>query len=181
MRKIRFLTFAFAAVGVATLAPASVLSLNLREMLEIADSAVLGTITKKVTWRGPLLGFEDGADFTTLTVEGEDLVKGGHTTRDVTYLGTDVNPVSEMPAEADTRIGSRVVVFSNAVKSEWGGRKGLNSLIAAEGGVFRVEAGPKGEVVVGRGEGFAVQSNVFATDLRKKIATELAEIRRAKK
>jgi len=153
----------------------------MRQMLERATSAVIGTITEKNTWHGPLRGFEDGADFTTLTIEGDDLVKGTTVKHQVTYLGTDAAPVSEMPSESDTKVGSGAVIFSKALDIEWGGRTGLHSLIAAEGGLYRVESGPKGDVVMGRGEGCAIPANAFATDLRKQVAAELTEIRRAKK
>lgn len=178
-------TFASAAIafGIATAvaASASVISLTLREMLERADSAVLGRVTNRAIWHGTHPAFPDGIDYTTITVEGEDLVQGKTLKRDITYLGSDAMPVSEMPASNETKVGTRALFFSKAVGSEWGGRSGLNSLIAAQNGVFRVEAGPKGEVVLGKGEGAAIESNLFVADVRKQVAAELDQIRRAKK
>jgi hypothetical protein len=181
MRNLRTLSVVLAGLGLAAVSPASVISLTMRQMLERADSAVVGKIIEKKTWHGPLRGFDDGADFTTLTIEGDDLVKGSTVKHEVTFLGTDARPVSEMPVETDTRVGNKTVVFSQAVNGEWGGRTGLHSLIAAEGGIYRVETGPKGDVVIGRGQGFAVTANAFDADLRKSVAAELTEIRRAKK
>ncbi len=169
--------FSLAAVSLAT---ASIVHLTLREMLERTDSGVIGTVLEKNVWTGPLEGFEVDPDFTTVKIQGEDLIRGGQVIHEITYLGSDKNPVSEMPAESETRVGTSGLFFSVAVKSAWGGRTGLHSLMAAQGGVFRVESGPKGDVVIGKGEGFAVEKNVLASDLRKQVAAELAEIRRTK-
>jgi hypothetical protein len=153
----------------------------MREMLQVATSAVVGNIIEKTTWHGPLRGLENGADFTTLTVEGDDLVTGKQVKHQVTYIGTDAAPLTHMPAESDSKVGNRIVIFSKALDFEWGGRSGLNSLIAAEGGIFRIESGPKGDVVLGRGNGTAIGKNTFVSDLRTQVAAELAEIRKAKK
>ncbi|HKE01454.1 MAG TPA: hypothetical protein VKE69_10625 [Planctomycetota bacterium] len=156
---------------------ASIAPLTLRQMLERADSAVAGSIVEKRVWRGPLEGFDEDPEFTTIVVRGEDWIAGGQVDREVTYLGSEARPVSDMPAESETRVGTRVVAFSKTVGA-WGGRAGQRSLIAAQGGVFRIEAGPKGDVVLGKGEGFAVADSAFATDLRARVARELVEIRR---
>lgn len=146
-------------------------------MLERADSAVIGSVIEKRVWHGPLQGFDAEPEFTTLIVRGDDLIAGGQVDREITYLGSESRPVSDMPAESETRVGTRVVAFSKSVGA-WGGRASQRSLIAAQGGVFRVEAGPKGDVVMGKGEGFAVSETVFASELRTRVARELAEIRR---
>jgi hypothetical protein len=157
-----------AACLLAPLALASIESLNLGQMLGRSDSAVLGAVTHKATWSGPLEGFGEDPEFTTITVAGEELRTGKSVTREVTYLGSDAKPVSEMPAESETRVGTRVLVFSKTVGS-WGGREGQSSMVAAQGGVFRVETGPKGDVVLGKGEGYAVEQNARASDLRESI------------
>jgi hypothetical protein len=180
---------ALLAVGLPTVSviSASVIELNLRQMLERADSAVVGSVTARDSWHGPHQGFADGIDFTTITVEGEDLVQGGTVNqggtvkRQITYLGSDTMPVSEMPTFADTKVGVRGVFFSKAVTGPWGGRNGLSSIIAADFGAFRIESGPKGEVVLGKGEGSAIATNAFVADIRKQVASELAQIRAEKK
>lgn len=173
----RIAALVLAACGAAP-ALASIVPLDLRGMLELADSAVFGEIVEKRTWRGPLEGFAEDPEFTTLVVRGADWFDGSAATREVTYLGSDSSPVSEMPAESETRVGTRAVVFSKSVGAPWGGRTGLRSLVAAQGGVFRVEEGPRGDVVLGKGPGFAVSDSLFASELRARAERTLAEIRR---
>lgn len=177
------MTFTVAAVATALLAAAisaQVLQLTLREMLARVDSAVMGEVVQKTTWRGPVEGFNDDPEFTTIIVSGEDLVTGKQVQREITYFGSDARPVSEMPNERETRVGARGLYFSEPVNTPWGGREKLNSLTTAQNGVFALEAGPKGDVIIGKGEGTAIEKSVFAADLRKEVVTILADLRKGK-
>lgn len=165
----------------AAAALASVVSLDLRQMLERADSAVIGTVTEKKTWEGTIANYPAALDFTTIVVDGEDLVSGKTIKREITYLGSDAKPVSEMPAEAETRVGTRALFFSVAMPGDWGGRQNQNSLVAAQNGVFHIEGGPKGDVVIGKGKGAAVDTNIFESELRKNVTDTLAKIRKDQK
>lgn len=166
--------------GLAAAALASVESLTLRQMLQKADSAVIGSVTEKKTWEGSIAGSNSPWEFTTITVEGEDLFTGKTLKREITWLGSDAHPVSEMPLEAETRVGTKAIFFSVAMSGEFGGRQNQNSLIAAQNGVFRLEAGPKGDVVIGKGAGAAIENNTFVADLRKDVADTLVKIREKK-
>ena len=173
-----FSTTFVATLLAAPVALAAIEQLDLRKMLERADSAVLGKIEKRFTWtfEVPDLG---AMEFTTLRLVGEDLVDGKAVTKDVTFIGSQAQPNSEMPAEADTREGTAILAFTKTGKA-FGMRHDAAWVIAAHGGIFRVEGGPKGEVVIGRGEGYAVETNVLAGDLRSRVAKTLADIRQRK-
>lgn len=149
-------------------------------MLQRVDSAVIGEVQSKTTWSGPTDGTPATHEFTTIVVAGDDLVTGKTATRSITYYGSDAEPNSEMPSEIETRVGARGIFFSEAVKSSWGGRDNLNSLTAAHAGVFPLETGPKGDVIIGKGAGSAVEKNIFVKDLREQVSTILADIRRGK-
>lgn len=166
-----------AALVASTVAIAQVESLTFTQMLERADSAIAGVVVKKTTWAGRLDGVPSPLDFTTITVQGEDWYSGRQATREITYLGSEAQPVSEMPVENETAVGTRALYFSTAMAGSWGGREHLNSLVAAQNGVFRIESGPKGDVVIGKNKGAAVESNTFLKDLRAQASTELAAIR----
>ena len=171
-------TLLAAGAILAPVALAAIEPLDLRKMLQRADSAVLGKIVQRTTWthEDPTLG---PMEFTTITVKGEDLITGNTGSKQVTYTGSQARPNSEMPAESETREGNTVLVFSSRGKG-FGMPQELSWMVAAHGGVFRVEAGPKGDVVIGRGEGYAVEGNLLTGDLRQRITKTLAEIRERK-
>ncbi|MFN0207750.1 MAG: hypothetical protein ACKVS6_15690 [Planctomycetota bacterium] len=154
---------------------AQIESLNLSQMLERADSAIVGSVIEKKTWEADIDGLQ--VEFTTITVEGEDLYSGKNIKKEISYLGSEARPVSEMPVENESRTGTRALFFSVA-RPKFGGRENQNSLMAAQNGIFRIEAGPKGDVVVGKGAGAAVEANVFLKDLRGNVANELARIKK---
>jgi hypothetical protein len=168
-----------AALLAAPVALAAIEPLDLRKMLERADSAVLGKITQRTVWtfEVPDLG---PMEFTTLQIAGDELVDAkGAVTKSVVFVGSAAQPNSEMPSEAETRVGNSVLVFSKNGKA-FGMRHDSSWIVAAHGGVFRVETGPKGDVVIGRGEGYAVETSLLAGDLRARVASTLAELRKPK-
>ena len=83
---------------------------------------------------------------------------------------------SEAPSGDDVKIGSDVVVFYKW-NANLGGGVGGNELYAAHGGLFRTVTGPTTDVVLGRGEGYAIQTNTEVNDLNSAVR----KIRRIKK
>lgn len=172
---------AAASLVLAAIPSAQVLQLTLREMFERVDSAVIGEVVTKTTWRGPVQGFGEDPEFTTITVAGDDLVTGAAVRREITYLGSEARPMSEMPSEFETRVGARGIYFSEPAPAGWGGRDKLNSLTTAQNGVFTIESGPKGDVAIGKGEGTAITKTTFVADLRKEAAETLRAIKDARR
>ena len=84
-------------------------------------------------------------------------------TVEVTYQGgfiDEENGVynSEAPAADDVKIGNRVVAFYKWMDDMSGGVS-ANALMCAHGGLYRTATGPKGTMVLGRGQGYAISSN----------------------
>jgi hypothetical protein len=157
---------ALAAVGGVGLA--QIESLTLEQMVQKTDSAITGTIVKRKVFRvdhptdGPQLYF------TTLTIQGRDLAVGGANTVEVTFPGGFIDEEegvwnSEAPTADEIKIGNEVVAFYGWIDN-MGGDVAANALWASHGGLYRVANSRSGKVVLGKGDGYAVSSNM---DLRK--------------
>lgn len=164
--------------GAATLAlvqvgRACIEELDLPAMVSKTDAAVRGTITDVRTVRYTPPG-DDRLIFTLVTVEGTDLYTGQPRTLEAGFVGGtyqgDSMMVTSMPAPDEYRLGNDVVMFSAPVEG-WGPEVD-RCVYAAMGGIFRVVPGRKGEVVLGKGEGFAVSNNALLAELRTSIARE---------
>lgn len=160
---------ALALSGAATLSLAQIRSMNLEEMVEVADGAIHGTIVNARVFRVDHPA--DGSElyFTTLTIEGRAVGTGDLTTVEVTFNGgflSDTEGVfnSEAPSKDDIRIGTPVVAFYSWMDDMGGGVAG-NALEAMHGGLYRTIGAGESEVVLGRGQGYAVSSNVRVNDL----------------
>ena len=174
----RFGLAALALAGTALLSTAQIERLNLEQMVVKTDNALIGEITKKEVIRidHPIDGPE--LYYTHLTIEGRSLVDGAESTAVVTFPGgfiDDENGVwnSEAPTDAETKIGTEVVAFYKW-SDNMGGDLAANALYASHGGIFRTVKGRKGKVVMGKGDGYAVSSNIALTQLDAKI-TEISE------
>lgn len=158
-------------------AAASIERLDLRRMLEKSDGAVVGRIAESWTTWNESPGTAARV-FTHLRIVGEDLATGERSERTVSYFGGQYRGVNQwhadMPTEADVRVGNRVVAFHKWLPTMGG--VGMDGLYAAFGGLYRVEKGPRGEVVIGRGEGFAVEKNTALAELRTEVQRLRAEI-----
>lgn len=166
---------AIALLGASLFGHAQIERLNLQQMVTRADNAVVGEIVGKQVIRidHPLDGPE--LYFTKLTIQGRSLVNGVHDDYVVTFAGgfiDEENGVwnSEAPSEADTRLGNQIVAFY-AFTENMGGDLSANALYAAHGGLYRTVSGRKGTVVLGRGEGYAVESNVKLSKLDTQITS----------
>jgi hypothetical protein len=154
-------------------APAQIKSFTLEEMVTTADNAVYGQIIASRVFRvdHPVDG--DELYFTELTIQGRSLKDGTPTTVAVTYNGGFINETegvfnSEAPAKDDVKLGNKVVAFY-VWSDNLGGDVAANALIAAHGGLYRTVDGPRGAAVLGRGEGYAVRSNVRMSELESSL------------
>jgi hypothetical protein len=157
----------------AALGTAQIERLDLEQMKAKTDNAVLGTITAKQVFRvdHPVDGPE--LYFTRMTIQGKSLRNGSDLTVEVTFAGGFVTPTegvhnSEAPSADDTRIGNTVVAFYKWTDN-MGGDVAGNALYAAHGGLFRVAKAGANQVVLGRGEGYAIDRNVSVPVLESRI------------
>lgn len=166
---------AAAMLAVSEFAAAQIERLDLGQMVSKADNAVIGTITSKEVIR--IDHPKDGPElyFTSLTIAGRSLNTGESLTVDVTFTGgftDDVHGVynSEAPSADDTRIGNKVVAFYKWTPN-MGGDLAANALYAAHGGLYRVIENRRGTAIVqGRGDGYAVSTNVELAGLGQQVA-----------
>ena len=157
----------------AALGTAQIERLDLKQMVAKTDNAVLGTITAKQVFRvdHPVDGPE--LYFTRMTIQGKSLRSGSDLAVEVTFAGGFVSPNegvhnSEAPSADDTRIGNTVVAFYKWTDNIGGDVAG-NALYAAHGGLFRVAKAGGNQVVLGRGEGYAIDRNVSVPVLESRI------------
>ncbi len=175
MKARRLLSFGVLGLLLAGAAHACIEALDLNRMVQRADTAVHGTITnvRSVAYTPP---GDDRLIYTLITVEGEDLYTGEARTLEAAFLGGtwqgESMTVTCMPAPSEYRLGNDVVVFSAPVEG-WGPEID-RCVYAAMGGIFRVIPSRKGEVVLGKGEGFAIEQNQTLDQLRQGIRVALA-------
>ena len=173
---------ALALCSLAATAAAQVKSMDLPEMVSVADQAVHGRILSKRVAR---IDAPDGRTlyYTTMTVEGRLLDAGTPVRVDVTFSGGFLNEEegywhSEAPSADDTRVGNDVVLFTKWTDG-MGGALRANWIVAEHGGLFRTVDGPDGPLALGRGQGYAIAKNVRVADLSK--AVERIKIEQAQK
>lgn len=163
-----------ASLALVQVGRACIEELDLAKMVAKTDAAVRGTITDVRTVRYTPPG-DDRAIYTILTVEGTDIYTGLARTIHAAFLGGtykgDSMMVTSMPAPSEYRLGSQVLVFSAPVEG-WGPEID-RCVYASMGGIFREISSKQGPVYLGKGEGFALSSNVRLTDLQVAVANEL--------
>ena len=157
----------------ASAAIADVLSLDLRTMVQrYADLAVAGTI-QSVTYSEIPLDDGSPAAYTNLRVKGENLYTREPQEVVASFVGGFLDGErifsAEEPTAAETQVGRKVVVFTAPWPSRFGNAP-ARCLVAQHGGIFLVQPGPQGEIVLGKGEGYAVPRNVRLADLRAQAA-----------
>jgi hypothetical protein len=161
-------------IGSAAIGTAQIERLDLPTMLQKADDAVYGTITHSEAIRidHPVDGPE--LYYTHITVDGRSLSTGLPSQTVITFHGgfiDDENGVynSEAPSADDVKIGSKVVAFYSWTDN-MGGDLAANALYAGHGGIYQTVKGRKGTVVLGRGDGFAVNKNIMLADLDSEVS-----------
>ena len=175
-RRVLPTLLALGATGLAGLAQIERLTLD--QMVQKTDDGTLGTIVKSKVFRvdDPVDGPE--LYFTTLTIRGNSLTDSAPVEVEVTFPGGFINETegvwnSEAPSADEIKIGNRVVAFHKWVDN-MGGGVSANVLYASHGGLYRVVESRKGDVVLGKGEGYAISSNVQVQKLDDQV-TALAE------
>jgi len=166
----------FLAAGLAAFAAggalADIAELDLEKMIhEHADVAVVGEIVEVTNSEFPL---DDGspAAYTNLRVRGKNLYTGEAQEVVASFVGGFIDgqriTTAEEPPANEIQRGRRVVVFTAPWPSN--GNAPERSLVAQHGGIFVVEKGPKGDIVIGKGKGYAVEKNVLLSDLQAQAA-----------
>ncbi len=147
--------------------------LSLEQMVQKTDGAVLGKIVQSKVFR--VDHPQDGRMyFTTLTIRGRALGEDRPLTVEVTFPGGFVSPDegvwnSEAPTAEETRVGNRVVAFYRWI-DDMGGGVAANALYASHGGLYQVQRSRRqGDVVLGRGVGYALCSNCPAGELGEAV------------
>jgi len=172
--KIRFLAsgLLFGAL-LLPLTSAQIERLTLDQMVAKTDNSVLAEIVGRKVFRvdHPVDGPE--LYFTTLTLQGTSLRDGKPVTVDVTYPGGFIDEEhgvhnSEAPSADDVKLGNTVVAFYKWSDNLGGDVRG-NALYASHGGLYRTVAGPTGSVVLGRGEGYAIDKNKSVANLESAV------------
>lgn len=165
---------ALALLAASTLATAQIERLDLRQMVRKTDDAVIGTIVGSEVIRvdHPVDGPE--LYFTFLSIEGRSLHDDTSINVEVAFPGGFVDEEngvfnSEAPSADDIRVGNQVVAFYKWIDN-MGGDVAANALYASHGGLYRTFEHEGKVVVQGRGEGYAIDSNVETPTLRQRIA-----------
>jgi hypothetical protein len=154
---------ALVAMGAGTIGLAQIERLSLDQMVQKTDDAVVGTIaqTKVIRVDHPVDGPE--LYFTTLSILGNSLHDGRPLEVEVTFPGGFIDENegvwnSEAPTADEIRVGNKIVAFYGWVDN-MGGDVAGNALWASHGGLYQVAQVGKREVVLGKGQGYAVASN----------------------
>lgn len=153
---------------------AKIESLTLPQINAKADDCVSGVIRSVEVVR--IDHPTDGRElfYTHLRIEGVSLRDGQPADVVVTFAG-GVLPSgegvwnSEAPSADDTRVGNRVVAFYKWTDN-MGGDLAANAIYAAHGGLYRVMSTRRGEIVLGRGAGYAIDDNRTLDELALELA-----------
>jgi len=140
---------------------AAIERLDLRQMVQKADGAGVGRSDSVTSTLHELADVGEHV-FTHVRVRGTDFYTGAPADVTVSFIGGRYGDFEkyccEQPTAAELRIGNRALAFYKWTPG-MGGGEGMNGLCASHGGIFPVLSGPKGDVVLGKGEGYAVSSN----------------------
>jgi len=162
-----------ALTGAAVLGTAQIEKLDLNQMVQRADDAVVGTITARNVIR---IDHEvDGPElyYTSLTIEGRSLSTNEPRTIDVWFGGGFIDATngvfnSEAPTMDDQKVGNQVVAF-HKFEENMGGDLSGNALMTWHGGLYRTFESRRTTFVQGRGNGYAIPSNVRLDDLDAQV------------
>jgi hypothetical protein len=161
---------------------AQIVRLDLEQMTLLTDNAVVGAIVDKrvIDLGNEVDGY--GLYYTIFTIEGESLYDGRKTTVDIAERGGWIDEQrgigcwdSEAPGADEAAIGKRVVAYYMWVP-DIGRGVGANRLYASHGGFYRTVDGPTGVVVMGRGDGYAIEKNTKLASLRTATRTILDDV-----
>ncbi len=172
------------AVAGSVAVRAQIKRLSLDEMTTLTDNAIVGTIvdSKVIDLGNETDGY--GLYYTVLTIEGDSIYDGRKTTVDVVTRGGWMDKQrgigcwdSEAPSADEMAVGKQIVAYYHWVDNIGRGT-GANRLYASHGSFYRTVNGPQGLVVMGRGEGYAINKNMKLGSLKtasRAILTEAAQ------
>ena len=175
-----FVLSAALVAALGTFGSAQIERLDLETMAQRVDNAVYAEIVGRHIFS--VDHPTDGPDnyFTTLTLRGESLMDNNPIQVDVTFAGgwdpetgTGVYN-SEAPSPDDVRIGNKIIAFYKW-QPNMGADVAANSLYAAHGGLYRTALAGENVVVMGRGEGYAVEQNTTVKNLRVALADAIGK------
>lgn len=163
------------AVLTAGLGWSQIERLDLGQMVAKTDNAIAGRIVSAQAFRTD--GQVDALYFTRLTIAGRSLVNDQPLTVEVVFPGGFVSPTegvfnSEAPSADDIKIGNEVVAFFKW-SDNLGNGVAANALYCSHGGLYRVLHARGSDIVLGRGDGYALSNNWQLTELDAEI-TRLA-------
>ncbi len=170
-----------ALAGAAVLGTAQIERLDLNQMVQRADDAVIGTVTARNVIRidHPVDGPE--LYYTSLTIEGRSLSTNEPRTVDVWFGGGFIDATngafnSEAPSMDDQKVGNKVVAFYK-FEENMGGDLSGNALMTWHGGLYRTFESRRTTFVQGRGNGYAIPTNVRLDELDAQVKS-LAQAKR---
>lgn len=147
--------------------------LDLNQMVAKTDNSIVGEIIASKVFR--VDDAVDGNDlfYTTITIQGRSLVDGKLIEVPVTFPGGFISPEvgvhnSEAPTADEIRVGNEVVAFFKWTDN-MGGQVAGNALYASHGGIYRVVQSGQEFVTLGKGEGYAIGSNMKLKQLDAQI------------
>lgn len=170
-----------ALAGAAVLGTAQIERLDLNQMVQRSDDAIVGKITARNVIR---IDHEvDGPElyYTSLTIQGRSLTSNEPRTVDVWFGGGFINETegvfnSEAPTMDDQKVGNQVVAFYK-FEENMGGDLSGNALMTWHGGLYRTFESRGTTFVQGRGNGYAIPSNLRLDDLDAQVKS-LAEAKK---
>ena len=184
MKKHKFLLAGLALAIAGAVGQAQIKRLSLVEMTNETDNGVLGTIvaSRVIDLGNEVDGY--GLYYTILTLEGESIFDGRKITVDIASRGGWIDKErgigcwdSEAPQASEIAVGKEVLAYY--FWSENIGRGvGSNILYASHGSLFRTAKSPTGTVVLGRGDGYAIDKNIQVGTLRTATRTIREEAKR---
>lgn len=182
MKKLTPWLGAVALLAAGSVGLAQIERLTLDQMVLKTDDAVVGTIVKHKVFKvdHPI----DGPDlyYTTITIHGASMADGRELGVEVTFPGGFIdedNGVwnSEAPRPDEVQLGRQVVAFY-AWSDNMGGDVAGNALYASHGGLYQVATSGSKQVVLGRGEGYAVSSNWELANLDSEITRLVDQLKK---
>ena len=176
MKKLQLLPaglLAGLALAVAgSIGQAQVRELSLTEMTNQTDNGVLGTVigSRVVDLGNEIDGY--GLYYTIVTIEGRSIFDDRKITVDIASRGGWIDKEhgigswdSEAPQASEIARGKEVLAYY-MWSENIGSGVGANILYASHGSLFRTAKSPTGTVVLGRGQGYAIDKNIKFETLR---------------
>lgn len=178
MRLHRFLGWVAALALLAVPLHAGIRAMTLAQLMEITTDTLHVQVVDKSVHPTEVDGVP--AVYTKLTVVGESMRTNEPVSLDLVYLGShdpkDECMFSEMPELQDVRVGAETVLFVEAEADRFDGMPVVHNLANA----FRVENAFGSKVVIGKGEGMAVETNTKVAELRTSVRQMHIQLEAAK-